>query len=99
MEEARIEGTGAMVDEPDDRRDSASGKRFHLFIDPCPSSAVRRSLGHTLPENRVADRAHAKIGEAIDVSASRIVPEQVELIVLNLSDAIERALEPRPELE
>jgi hypothetical protein len=85
--------------EADDWPDVQLAQAAQAFVGPGPVRTVQPVRGDSLPENRVAQRAQAKLGEAVEIIEADIVTGARELVEKVVSDAVDGAFDPAPHLQ
>src|SRR5689334_13746807 len=67
IEQARVPGTAAVMNETHDGSDSVLLEQLHPFIGPAPVCLARRRRSGSLPQDRIANRSYAERCNSLDV--------------------------------
>ncbi len=98
VEQVGVARPAAMVHQPDDRLDPEFGEPAQPFVGEAPVAAVRVVRRHRLPQDRIAQRADAERGDAIEILDAVPVAGLGELVAIVVADADHGTFEPAPKL-
>ena len=69
------------------------------LVGPLPVGFLAEFRHRALPQHRIAQRADAELGAAVEVGQASMMPGSVELAVIAVTDAIVRRLNASPQLQ
>ena len=99
VEQVRAAGPAAMVEQRRNRSDVARAQQFETFVRPRPVGRRQPVRSDAFPQDRITHRAKADRCESGDVVLPVVMARLPDLIEIDVTDAIDRALDPAPELE
>jgi hypothetical protein len=85
-----------MMEKTHDWTDAEIAKARQPLVRPCPVALAICARRGSLPQHRVAHRADAQPGEELEIGAARCMTRPFQLIVVDITHAIDSALDPSP---
>jgi hypothetical protein len=99
IEQVRVVGPAAVMDEPDDRFDPTRAQALEPSVRPRPVGLIGVDRGRTFPQHRIAQSGDAELGDRIDVVEPSIVAALAQLIEAAIADTVDCTLDPAPQRE
>ena len=95
-QQAGVPRTAAMMEQADDRGHAEFAQRGQAQVGPAPVGVGQPVRRGALPQNRVAERAHAEGGETLEVRQARGVAVALHLAEILVAYAVDGAFESAP---
>ena len=88
-----------MMDEAGDWFNPERTQPLELRVDCAPMKIVKRIRRDFFPENRETQRAQTEFCKRVEIAQPRAMPGLIELAEVAIADAIDRRLDPAPNLQ
>ena len=99
IDQAGVARPAALVQQADDRRDAKFTQGRQAFVRPCPVRSGQAGASGALPQHGIAQRAHTKRSETLEVLHARRVAATIELAEVVVPHPVNCAFESTPQCD